>query len=172
MTDRKFPIGPFVLKETYTSGELADLLANISSAPSDYQNLVVDLSDEALLKTYRDGSWNVRQLVHHVADIALLHYFRMKKAITEPGSDMALINMDGWAQTADSLHSPVTDSLMMLESVTRRYLFLISALTDKETAISYFHPVWKIQLNQQQAIAMSAWHVQHHLAHIRLALKG
>ncbi|REA58516.1 hypothetical protein DSL64_20740 [Dyadobacter luteus] len=171
MTDRKFPIGPFVLKHTYTREELENIILSISSAPSEYRQLVANLQEETLLKGYREGSWNIRQLIHHVADIALLHYFRMKKVITEPGSDMALINMDAWASTTDSLHGPVEDSLTMFESITKRYVILINSLSEDEKALTYFHPVRQILLDQRQATAMSAWHVWHHLAHIRLAIE-
>lgn len=170
MTDRKFPIGPFVLKDKYSSEELENIILSIATAPEEYRRLVADLPEEALLKGYREGSWNVRQLVHHVADIALLHYFRMKKAITEPGSDMALIHMDAWANTADAVYGPVEDSLAMFESITRRYVLLINSLSEDQKALSYFHPVRQIQLDQRQATAMSAWHVRHHLAHIQLAI--
>ncbi|HEV7379867.1 MAG TPA: DinB family protein, partial [Dyadobacter sp.] len=78
MTDLKFPIGPFVLKDFYTSEELTNIVSSISTAPAAYRRLVADLTDDDLKRGYREGSWNVRQLIHHVADIALLHYFRMK----------------------------------------------------------------------------------------------
>lgn len=170
MIDRQYPIGRINLKEDYSSDELAALIDVIQAAPAHYRHLVENLTDEDLTKVYREGSWNIRQLVHHVSDIALLHYFRMKKAITEPGSDMALINMDAWAQTIDSLKMPVADSLVMFEGITTRYVFLIDTLTSEQLGVSYYHPVRQIWLTQKQAVAMSAWHVEHHLAHIRLAL--
>jgi hypothetical protein len=168
--DAKFPIGPFLLQQQYTTGELQLLIAAIENAPEAYRNLVDGLSETDLLKTYRDGSWNIRQLMHHVADIAFLHYFRMKKALTEPGSEMAVILMDSWAQTSDSLEGGIEDSLLMFRGVISRYALLARTLTEDQLNITYFHPVRQISLNQKQALAMSAWHVQHHLAHIQLAL--
>jgi hypothetical protein len=171
MTDRKFPIGPLVLREDYTEEEIKDFIAVIADIANDYSRLVENLADEDLQKTYREGSWNIRQLIHHVADIQFLHYMRMKKAITEPDyKEVTLIDMNAWAQTNDSLDAPVSVSLSMLHGVHYRYALFARLLGEEQLAIAYFHPLRKIYINQKQALAMSVWHAQHHLAHIKLAL--
>ncbi|WP_207420559.1 YfiT family bacillithiol transferase [Desertivirga brevis] len=167
----KFPIGPFEKKEKYTSDEIASLIAEIEEIPSLYKKTLEGLAEDDLIRSYRPGGWNIRQLVHHVADIQLLHYFRMKKAITETDySDVTLINMDAWAQTTDSLAEPIEDSIQALEGLTKRYVFLMRSLTDRELDIEYFHPVRKVKFNQAQAIAISNWHLKHHLSHIKIAI--
>ena len=172
MIDRRYPIGTMILREDYSSEELQTMIHIIETIPAEYRELVADLSSEDLSKTYREGSWNIRQVVHHVADMQFLHYFRMKKAITEPDyKEATIIDMNAWAATADSLNAPIHDSLMIFEGVHQRYAFLAKSLTEGELNITYFHPVRKIWFNQKQALAMSVWHVQHHLAHIKLALE-
>ncbi|AUD03248.1 DinB family protein [Spirosoma pollinicola] len=171
MENRQYPIGPFLSKETYSDDELVSLIKVIESSPSQYRQLVANLSTMELAKTYREGSWTVQQLVHHVSDIALLHFLRMKKALTEsPNEAAVMIDMNRWAATADATSAPIIDSITMFEGVHRRYAYLAKSLTPPMLAISYFHPTRQIQINQAQALAMSAWHVQHHLAHIKLAL--
>lgn len=50
----------------------------------------------------------MQQLVHHVADIQLLHFLRIKKASTEPDyTEVTLIDLDAWAGTADGRNEPV-----------------------------------------------------------------
>lgn len=167
----KFPIGTFQKKDEYSVEQIASLIADIEKAPSLYREIASGLSSDDLNKSYRPGSWNIRQLIHHVADIQLLHYFRMKKALTEPdGKEAVLINMDDWAKTPDSLCEPIEDSLITLDGLTKRYVYIMRALTEKELAIEYFHPVRKTTFTQAQAIAISAWHLKHHLAHIKIAL--
>lgn len=169
----KFPIGPFVAPEIVSEQDLDTFIKTIASAPAEYRAITRGLSAKDLEKTYRDGSWNVQQLVNHVADMQLLHFFRMKKALTESDyKEITLVNIDGWAYTSDGLHSPIEDSLHMFEGIARRFVLLIKSLDEKQREIAYYHPVRKTMLNQKQAIAMSAWHVKHHLAHIRLALTG
>ncbi|UCS93870.1 DinB family protein [Echinicola marina] len=167
----KFPIGHFEKKESYSSDELNKLIIINESAPAKYRKIVESLKPEDLNKTYREGSWTIQQLIHHVADIQLLHFLRMKKALTEPNyKEVTLIDMDGWAGTADGTKAPVEDSLMMFEGINKRYVFLLRSLDDATLKIQYYHPVRKFTINQAQAIAMSAWHVDHHLAHIKIAL--
>lgn len=167
----KFPIGPFQPKESTSKPELDELIHTVETTPTKYRAIVVSLSKNDLKKTYREGAWNIQQLVNHVADMQLLHLFRMKKALTEPDyKEITLVDIPGWANTADGLNSPVADSLDMLESITKRYVFLMRSLDEKQQEIAYYHPVRKIMLNQKQAIAMNAWHVAHHLEHIKIAL--
>ena len=166
----KFPIGPFTVQENISQQDLEAFLATIVSAPERYRRLTETLSPGDLKKTYREGSWNIQQLVNHVADMQMLHFFRMKKALTEDYKELTLVNMDGWAQTADGLSSPIADSLDMLESVTKRFAFLIRSLDQKQQEVAYYHPIRKIMLNQKQAVSMTAWHVKHHLEHIKIAL--
>ncbi|MEJ2880056.1 DinB family protein [Pedobacter sp. GR22-6] len=167
----KFPIGPFTKKDEYSYDELSSLISDIECAPAVYKDLIQGIDAADLLKTYRPGSWNIQQLVHHVADMQLLHFFRMKRAITEPDyKEVTLVDINGWANTKDGFSAPIEDSLVMLEGITKRYLFLIRSLSQEQLSISYYHPVRAFNINQVQAVAMSAWHVKHHLAHIKIAM--
>jgi hypothetical protein len=167
----KFPIGPFNPPAEINKTELADLIQTIEDAPAKYKALTEKLSATDLKKTYREGAWNVQQLVNHLADMQMLHFFRMKRAITEADyKEITLVDIQAWVNTVDGSTSPVADSLIMIEGVTKRYVQLMRGLTEKQHEITYYHPVRKINLNQKQAIAMTAWHVKHHLEHIRIAL--
>lgn len=168
----KFPIGEFAKKDEYTSAELKTFAEMIESMPVAYEKLAKTLSVEDLSKTYRPGSWNVQQLFHHVADIQLLHFLRMKRALTETDyKEVTLIDMNGWVHTKDGTTAPIEDSLIMLEGITKRYVYLIRSLTNDELKIAYYHPLRSFYINQAQAIAMSSWHLNHHLAHLNIALK-
>lgn len=169
----KFPIGPFVVLDQIDENILKEYIDTIDKAPSLYRVLTENLTAKDLSRTYREGSWNVQQLVNHVTDMQLLHYFRMKKALTESDyKEITLVNIDQWAATPDNLYLPVSDGLAMMESITKRFVFLMRSLNEQQHAISYYHPVRKIMLNQKQAISMTAWHVQHHLEHIKIALSN
>jgi hypothetical protein len=173
INDLKFPIGPFVKKDHYSPDDFASLITAMEDALKAYQTLSHVLTPADLSKTYRPGSWTIQQLLHHVADIQMLHFLRMKKAVTEPNSkEIVLIDMDAWASTPDGTTAPIEDAILMLEGVTKRYLYLIRSLSAEELKIAYYHPVRDFHVNQMQAIAMSSWHLNHHFAHIKLALKN
>jgi hypothetical protein len=167
----KFPIGPFTVQENMSKADFDALIEIIASAPPKYRSITKNLGQNDLKKTYREGSWNVQQLVNHVADMQLLHFFRMKKALTEPDyKEITMVNVEGWAKTSDGLTSAVEDSLHMFEAITKRFVHLIKSLNEEQQAISYYHPLRKIMLDQKNAVGMTAWHVRHHLEHIRIAL--
>src|ERR671919_66539 len=94
----KFPIGPFAARHNISTSVLNEMINTIASAPARYREVTKDLSESDLRKTYREGSWNVQQLVNHIADMHLLHFFRMKRAVTEQDyKEVTLVNVDGWA---------------------------------------------------------------------------
>lgn len=172
LTQLKFPIGPFTPQQNISKAALDAFIETVETAPVRYRALLENLSANDLGKTYREGSWNVQQIMNHVADMQLLHFFRMKKAVTEADyKEITQVNIDGWAHTADGVSSSVADSLHMFEGITKRFVHLMRSLDEKQQEISYYHPARKIMLNQKQAISMTAWHVNHHLEHIRIALK-
>ena len=131
LNQRKFPIGPFAAPETVSKSELNALVETIASAPALYRQITKDISKGDLGKSYREGGWNIQQLVNHVADMQLLHFFRMKKALTESDyKEITLVNIDGWASTSDGLTSPIEDSLDMFEAIAKRFIHLIRSLDE------------------------------------------
>ena len=169
----KFPIGPFAAQLDISKDELNKLFTIIESAPANYKTVMKNLSEHDLKKTYREGAWNVQQLVNHVADMQLLHFFRMKSALTDADyKNVTLVNIPGWASTADGFTSPVADSITMMEAINKRFVYLMRSLDDKQLEVTYYHPLRKETFNQKRAIALTAWHVQHHLEHIKIALKN
>ncbi len=167
----KFPIGPFRPKENITREDLDQFIETISTAPARYRAIAAGLTEADRKKTYREGSWTVQQVINHVADMHVLHFFRMKCALTDPDyKNVTLVSQDAWTQTPDGLNGPIEDSLDIIESITKRLIFLIKSLDERQLAITYYHPVRRITLNQKQAVSMTAWHLAHHLEHLRIAL--
>ncbi len=166
----QYPIGRFAPKETYSIEEINRMIEIQETAPNRYQKLMAGRSDEDLAKTYRDGSWTVQQLVHHVADIQLLNFLRLKKALTENDYVITLVNMDDWAKTPDATIAPIEDSLLMFTGITRRFVYLWRTLDEQTLTQSFYHPSRQINLSLKQFLYMATWHVMHHQGHIESAL--
>jgi hypothetical protein len=66
--DVRYPIGELQVPEKVTLENIQEWLKEIESYTIRLRETVDLLSEEELSKTYRDGSWTVRQLVHHIAD--------------------------------------------------------------------------------------------------------
>ena len=167
----QYPIGKWVAKEKYSSEEIKENIAQIRVYSLKYKELALYLSEEDLEKTYREGSWTIRQLVHHVADTHLWHFIRIKQALTEENPVGIFGNVNALSALPDSAKAPIADSLMMIESTHNRYAYLFENIAESEYYKTYYHPFRQINVTIPQAIDMTVWHANHHLEHILIALK-
>jgi DinB superfamily len=172
MEHLQYPVGKWSPKEITDSQEIKSLSKDILKYAAQYRNLTENLDNQELAKTYREGSWNIRQLVHHVADSHLFHYLRLKHALTEDKPVGVLGKINDWAEMADYTEGPIEDSLLMIESVHRRYVLLFESLSPEVYERSYFHPFRQLYVTIPQSLDMIVWHLRHHLAHIEIALKN
>ncbi len=169
MEHLQYPVGRFAPKNDYSATEITQLISLLETSPESYRQLLANRPAADLTNTYREGSWTVRQLVHHVADIHLLNFLRMKKALTEETYVATIIDMNRWAVTPDSSAAPIEDSLLMLEGINRRLVYLLRSLDEPALQRTFYHPVRQIHLSLKQFIYMATWHVAHHQGHIQLA---
>ena len=170
MEHLQYPIGRFSPKPDYSAEEIQGMIRKLEEMPVLYTQLLAGISEVHLAKTYRPGSWNIRQLVHHVADIHLLYYLRMKKALTEQEAVAPIIDMNNWSELPDATRAPVAGSLLMLDGVNMRFIHFLQHLEEPAWNITYYHPVRQMHLSLKQTLYMAHWHASHHMAHIELAL--
>jgi hypothetical protein len=167
----QYPVGRFLPKPDYTQAEMAQFIDTVEKAPAKYRSLVENLTEADFKKTYREGAWNIRQLVHHIADMQILHLHRFKVTLTEDNPQGTVVNINGWANTNDALNAPIEPSLMLFEGTHARLTYIARHLSEDQWQRSFHHSTRKIDISLKQAIYMSAWHVEHHYAHIKIALK-
>jgi len=166
--DVKFPIGELTVPETVTLEHVNEWLEKIASYTARLTETVDSLNEEELNKTYREGSWNVRQLVHHIADSQLNMYQRLKLALTDDNPSVPAFIQDNWAVQPDT-ELPVQSSLKILEGLNERIVALGHTLTEEQLTRSFtLQPDTQITVGTK--IAKLAWHEEHHLAHIQIAL--
>jgi uncharacterized damage-inducible protein DinB len=166
----RYPIGSWQSQDRYSSDEIGFLVQRIRDVPGEYAAAVSPCGPDDLGKTYRSGSWTVRQLVHHVADTHAMHLVRFKHALTEPGKPAVMGLINDWAALEEARTAPVADSLLLLDGLHRRIAYLVETLSPAQLALTYYHPGRQRDLTLAQAISIVVWHAEHHLAHIRLAL--
>ena len=166
----QYPIGKWTAKDRYSLEEIQENVALLKAYGLKYKALTQHLLEEDLEKTYREGSWTIRQLVHHVADTHLWHFIRIKQALTEENAVGILLNVTAVSALPDSDKAPIKDSLMMIESTHNRYAFLFENIAESEYAKSYYHPFRQLYITIPQALDMTVWHAKHHFEHIRIAL--
>ena len=164
----KYPIGQLQVPENVTLENVQEWLKDIETYTIRLRETVDALSDEELSRTYRDGSWTVRQLVHHIADSQLNMYQRLKLALTDDNPTVAVFDEEKWAIQPDT-KLPVQPSIKMLEGINERIVSLGQSLTEEQLERTFIHQV-NGQITVASKLAKLAWHAEHHLAHIKIAL--
>lgn len=166
--DVKYPIGKLQVPEKVTLDNIQEWLKEIKSYTIRLRETVDSLNDEELSRTYRDGSWTVRQLVHHIADSQLNMYQRLKLALTDEHPTVPNFDQDKWAIQPDT-KLPVESSISMLEGINERIVSLGDSLTEEQLNRACTHQK-NGKITVATKIAKLAWHEEHHLAHIKIAL--
>jgi len=169
MEKDRYPIGEFQCPDVISKENIQGWLEEIKTFPQRLKAVVENLSDEALASTYRENSWNVRQLVHHLVDSHMNSYIRFKLALTEDNPTIKPYAEDKWAELIDST-MPIEISLTLLESLHLRWTFLLETLTDEMLKRTFNHPD-SGTTSLEKNIGIYAWHGNHHLAQILNALK-
>ena len=166
----KFPIGKAVMPAGIEDIDIPSAIEDIACLPEDLMDLTLGLNPENLEQTYRPEGWNIRQLVHHLADSHMNAFIRFKLVFTEDdGTAIRPYYEDRWAITSD-IDDAIEDSLMILRGVHNRWAKLAKSFTPTDLEKSYFHPEMKKNVALFQALATYQWHGKHHLAHIQSAL--
>ena len=168
--DRRYPIGPYQKIDNPTPDLCSEWLSTLTSFPEQLRLLVGDLNEHQLQARYREGSWTVRQIIHHWADSHMQSLTRVKWALTEDTPVIKAYYEDRWALLQDYIEAPIDYSLTILEGVHARLVYLLSRLTDTEYNKAFIHPETQKTITIRDMTHLYAWHSQHHLAHIQIAL--
>jgi DinB superfamily len=170
LEQRTYPIGKLKFKKSYSEKEIERNIATIQKYPSKYKRLTKNLSEADLSKTYREGAWNVKQLVFHISDMHILHFARFKQALCEENPLGFVANINGWAANPEINSASIADALLLFEATHKRWVHLMKTMSAEDFNRTFFHPLRQVNLTLAQALSMGAWHSKHHFEHIKIAL--
>ena len=168
----KYPIGKIPVYNGADELDFDKAIQDIQDLPDRLMDLTLGLNPNDLLQVYRPGGWNIKQLIHHLADSHMNSFIRFKLVITE--GDGAIIKPyleNEWVKTADVEHE-VDDSLLILKGLHSRWAKLISSFSTDDLNKGFYHPEMKLTVPLYNAIAMYQWHGNHHLEHIKIAINN
>jgi DinB superfamily len=163
----RYPVGKHRGKDHYTRAEILDCIARIESIPAKVEAVVNTLSEAQLLLPYREGGWSALQVIHHLPDSHVNAYVRIKLMLTEDTPTIKPYNEVAWATTPENSAAPAI-SVALLKAIHAKWVILLRAVDEKDYSRQYFHPESKKHLRLDQAIAMYAWHGEHHLGHLQI----
>lgn len=166
----KYPAGKFKAPLSYTDEDLHQWIDTIKAFPGKLRQAIIGLTEQQLDNTYRPGGWTLRQVVHHVADSHMNSLIRFKWALTEDNPTIKAYEEADWALLAD-YRMPIEPSLKLIEGLHQRWGALLDSFTENEWAKAFVHPQSGESIALKKAVALYAWHSEHHLAHITETVK-
>ncbi|OJJ23872.1 metal-dependent hydrolase [marine bacterium AO1-C] len=166
MNQLSFPIGQFTTPDQVTPEEIQQFIERIAALPAKMRATVANLTPEQLNTPYRPEGWTVLQVIHHVPDSHMNAYIRFQWGLTEDAPTIKVYNEKDWTALEYLNEVPPEVSLTILESVHQRLVYLLRSLDEASWNRTFFHPEYNQEYSLKQALAMYAWHGDHHLAHI------
>jgi uncharacterized damage-inducible protein DinB len=167
----RYPIGRLVRPETITQDHILAWTEMVAGAPGDLRAAVAGLTAEQLDTAYREGSWTLRQVVHHLADGQMHFFLRFRKGLTEVEPPIQAYDEKVWAELTDVKEAPVAYSLSILEGVHARWVALMQEMPYElfqERAV--IHPE-RGRMTLADVLNYGAWHAAHHTAQVAACRK-
>ena len=162
----KYPIGRYQQPEAMTPALYNEWIAILSYLPAWMDAAIENLDAPQLEVPYREGGWNIKQVIHHLADSHMNGYIRLKLALTEDNPTVKPYDENAWAALGDNDAVPVNVSITLLHALHRRLTGLLEQLQPSDLQRTYYHPEHDRTFPVWELVAMYAWHSRHHTAHI------
>ncbi len=162
MADLQYPIGKFVEDPDVTTEKRQKWIGGIAAA---LRAAVARLTTEQLETAYRPGGWTIRQVVHHMPDSHMHVHVRFRLALTESEPAIKGYDAAAWAELFDARMALVEPSLVLLDALHQRWVFLLRSMQAEDFARTFRRPDSQV-VTLDRALQMDAWHGRHHVTHI------
>ena len=145
------------------------LIQAIAELPAQIEAALAGATNDQLLRPYRPGGWNARQVVHHLADSHMNAFIRSRLIITEDTPPLKPYDQDAWAQLPDSCTGPLEPSLAILRGLHERWAGFFRSVPEAAWTRTGLHPD-NGPMTLADILQSYAAHGLRHLEHIRTAL--
>jgi hypothetical protein len=152
-----------------TADERAERIAKIEALPGQLEAALAGATEAQLSRPYREGGWNSRQVVHHLADSHMNAYLRAKKVVTEENPTLQPYDQDVWASHADGSTGPLEPSLAILRGLHARWAAFLKSLPEAAWARTAFHPE-RGNITLEDLLKTYSGHGEKHVGHIRAGI--
>jgi hypothetical protein len=162
----QYPKGRYQKPDDFSPQQIQGWINVLRALPSWMDACVENMDEHQLEVPYREGGWNTKQVVHHLADSHMNAYIRLKLALTEDNPTIKPYDEDAWALLPDTDSVPVNVSVTLLHALHRRWVALLEKMKPEDWLRTYHHPQSGRNIELREMTAMYAWHSRHHTAHI------
>ena len=167
----RFPVGEFQKPDHISSATITSWIQDIENLPQAIEDATRNLNSEQLQWQYRSEGWNIKQVVHHCADSHMNSLIRFKLALTENSPTIRPYYEDRWATLVDGNDDNLEDTLYLLKGLHAKLGKLLRNISEDELSREFVNPEHGKRFRLDETIGTYAWHSNHHLAHIKQAIK-
>lgn len=128
-----------------------------------------ELSETDLDRTYGQGKWSVRFLLHHLSDSETVFYDRICRVLSEPRQVLWVYDQNAWAKGLDYARKPLRLARPVYESLRQSIIYATRLHYESKGHLEFVHSVTGVRLLKDEMEKVAS-HNEHHLAHIRSAL--
>lgn len=118
-----------------TKFELLNILGSTKERTLEF----FDLSNAELEKSYANGKWTIREILHHLTDTELLFQGRLKKIIAEPKQVIWAFNQDDWNVAFNYKSEPLKNKKQIFELFRELNYELIDTFYDRYCEKQFVH---------------------------------
>ena len=128
------------------------------------------LTDQQLAKTYGEGKWSVKFILHHLADAEQILYERIGRTIAEPRPNIMVFQESLWAKHLDYASLPLEISRDLYAATRRAHIHYARKFYESHGHLEFVHSEMGVRTLREEFDKV-ADHNEHHLAQIRTALQ-
>lgn len=167
----KYPLGKPQIPNRITFENIENWIKTIEKFPIKVSDEIERLSNQELAYQYRPDGWNIKQVINHCIDSHMNSYIRFKLALTEENPIIKPYREDLWGELSDTIEYDLRESVILLNSIHKRWVFLLKSLLDNDLNKTFIHPDGNEKITLKENLCIYAWHCNHHLEHIINAKK-
>ncbi|MFC4426587.1 DinB family protein [Deinococcus navajonensis] len=167
----QYPVGrlPQLSAGRRVPATLHGLADTMSASVQAWQSLLSGCTSTELARRYRPGAWTVQQLAHHTADAHFHGLNRLRNGLTSQGYVIQPFDQQAVMALPDYA-LPVTAAADLMDSLNQRWTALLRGVDSAEFFRRVVHPAEGEQ-DLWQLVTKHEWHLRHHLAQARLAMR-
>ena len=128
-----------------------------------------DLPEQDLARVYAPGKWNIRQVLHHIADAETVLYDRIRRTIAKPRQVIWAFDPDAWADQLNYHALPLEINKSIFQAVRASVIHLAEQHYETSDQKEFVHSETGLRTLKDE-FEKIAWHNSHHLNQIQQAL--
>ena len=128
------------------------------------------LSEQDLSRRYAPGKWEIRWILHHLADAETVLFDRIKRILSERRQVLWAFDQDAWASGLDYSNLPLDISRNIYQAVRDGSIHLAQVHYIRNGHLEFVHSETGVRTLKDEFDKVAA-HNAHHLAQIRTALE-